>query len=112
MTSRRVLTAGVGAVAWKIRDYALVASLLRGSGARRRGGTFTPVVWGTCGLLCRVALVYMPGEQITPGKLVSAMLALVRSIPGVCDFGWVRLSQVWTKGTDGISCAVLHVVDE
>jgi len=35
-----------------------------------------------------MTLVYMPGEQIAPGKLVSAVLALVRSISGVCDF-WV-----------------------
>lgn len=55
VSSRRkyigVLTAGVGAVAGKVCDHALVASLLRGGGACRRGGTFAPVVWGTCGFL-------------------------------------------------------------
>jgi hypothetical protein len=30
-----------------------------------------------------VTLVYVPGKQIAPGKLVSAMLALVRSIASV-----------------------------
>ena len=89
------LTAGVGAVTWKVSDHALVASLLGGGGACCRGGTFASVVWGTGGFLCRVTLVYMPGKQIAPGKLVSTVLALVGSIAGVC--GGVR---VW-RGSRG-----------
>jgi len=111
---RRELTAGVGAVTWEVRNHALVASLLGGGGACRRGGAFTPVVWGTGGSLCRVALVYMPGKEITPGELVSTMLALVRSIAGVCMCVFFVRWGGKEKGerTDGISYALLHVEDE
>jgi hypothetical protein len=83
----RKLTAGVGAVAGKVCDHALVAGLLGGGGAGGRGGGFAPVVGGTGGFLGRVALVYVPGEEIAPGKLVSAVLALVRPVAGVCMGG-------------------------
>ena len=82
-----MLTAGVGAVAGKVCDHALVAGLLGGGGAGGRGGGFAPVVGGTGGFLGRVALVYVPGEEIAPGELVSAVLTLVRPVAGVCMGG-------------------------
>lgn len=86
MTKMGILTTGVGAVAGEVCDHALVASLLRGGGACCGGGTFPPVVWGAGGFLCRVALVYMPREQIAPGELVPTVLALVRPVASVCCF--------------------------
>jgi hypothetical protein len=49
--ARDTFGAGVGAITGKVCDHALVASLLGGGGACCRGGTFAPVVWGTCGFL-------------------------------------------------------------
>jgi hypothetical protein len=48
---RKRLTTGTGTVTGEVCDDTLVASLLGGGGARCRGGTFAPVVWGTCGFL-------------------------------------------------------------
>ena len=107
-----MLTTRIGAVAGEVCDHTLIAGLLGSGGARCRGGTFASVVWGTRGFLCGVTLVYMPGEQIAPGKLVSTMLALVRPIASVCE--WVsemeRVRMGWR--TDGISCGVRHAGDE
>ena len=83
------LTAGIGTVTRKVCNDALVTSLLGGCGARCRSGTFASVVWDAGRLLCGVTLVYVPGKQIAPGKLVSAMLAFIRSIPSVCVFCFV-----------------------
>jgi hypothetical protein len=49
--ARDAFRTGVGAVAGKVCDHTLVTSLLRSGGARRRGGTLAPVVWGTRGFL-------------------------------------------------------------
>jgi hypothetical protein len=49
--ARDAFRTGIGAVAGKVCDNTLVTSLLRSGGARRRGGTFAPVVWGTRGFL-------------------------------------------------------------
>lgn len=59
-----------------------------------------------------MALVYVPGEEIAPGELVSAMLAFIRSITGV--YVWVRRGGdgVDKEETDEISCVVRHAEDE
>jgi hypothetical protein len=49
--ARDTFGARVGAVAGKVCDDTLVTSLLRSGGARCRGGTLAPVVWGTRGFL-------------------------------------------------------------
>lgn len=102
-TKEKRLTAGVGAVAGKVCDHALVTGLLGGGGAGCRGGTLAPVVLGTGGFLCGVTLVYMPGEQIAPCELVSTMLALVRPIACVCG-GVSSQQRERRKRTDEISC--------
>ena len=57
-----------------------------------------------------MTLVYVPREQIAPGKLVSAMLTLVRSITGVCG-EFRKLERRKVEETDEISCGVRHVED-
>ena len=55
----------------------------------------------------------MPGEQIASGKLVSTMLALVRSITRVCEWcEWDSVGGRERKRTDGISCVERHAGDE
>jgi hypothetical protein len=51
MKRKERLTAWIRAVARKVCYDTLVASLFGGGGARCRGGTFAPVVWGTGGPL-------------------------------------------------------------
>jgi hypothetical protein len=44
-----------------------------------------------------VTLVYVPGKQIAPGKLVSAMLAFIRSVASVYMMVLFVLEWGWTK---------------
>lgn len=53
----------------------------------------------------------MPGEQIAPGELVSAVLALVRSIAGVCGSvlsEWVARQRAGGPTGSHVSCYMLR----
>jgi hypothetical protein len=114
--ARNAFGAWVGTVARERRLDALVARLFGGGRAGcGGGGAFSTISSGGVGkrFFVGVAFIDVASEKVASCKLISTVLALVRTITGVCI---VVVSEVggWRGrlGTYVIACVVQHVEDE